>query len=58
MRHRPLEAFGLLDPHATVFLAPTVESLLGDAQLLDYLGDALALALQHFGLAQFAVFSG
>jgi hypothetical protein len=49
-----LQAFGLVNPYATVFLAPAVEGLPGDAQQLDHLGDGPALALQDFGFAQFA----
>jgi hypothetical protein len=48
------EAPGLVDPHAAVFLAPAVDGLLGDAQLLDHLGDGLALSLQDFSFPQFA----
>lgn len=45
---------GLVDPHAAEFLAPTVETLLDDAELLDHLGDGLALALKNLGYLQFA----
>lgn len=49
-----LEAFGLVDPHPTVLLAPAVERLFGDAECLDHLGNGLTLSLQDFGFTQLA----
>jgi hypothetical protein len=48
LRFKFFQTLGLVDPHATVFLAPTVKSLLGDAQLLDRLREGLILSLQDF----------
>jgi hypothetical protein len=49
-----LQSFGLVDPHATVFLALAVKDFLSHAELLHCLGDGLALSLRDFGFAQFA----
>ena len=48
------EPLGLVHPHPAVFLAPTVESLLGDPNLLDCLRGRFAFALGHLDLSQLA----
>ena len=45
-----LESLGLAFLHAAVFLAPTVISLFGDAQLSAHLRHCLSLRKQHLGL--------
>jgi hypothetical protein len=45
---------GRHETHATVFLAPAVKGLFGDAKLFDRLGNGFTLALQDLGFAQFA----
>ena len=54
LRCQFFQAFGLVDPQATVFLAPAVESLLTNTKMFNRLSNGLALPLQDLGFAQFA----